>query len=417
MGFQPAAIAMDTQTRRVFVVDHAASVDEHVPVPITVSILDTTTKMILSTRVLPTEGYTTVPGPQGIALDERTNRVFILTNSRHVDASTSRTSYSGNVSTLDTRTGAVLRTVHLANPATAVAVDARTTRVFVLTTAIIPDDGDLTGHSPSGSGAMTIMDAATGSVLGRVAVGAAPDALAVDERSGRVFVANLGPLDLDSGIPTRAGSVSALDARSGAVLRTVTVGVFPTRLAIDERSGRVFALNLGLRTGLRYTSTPRHSSVSVLDGTTGRSLATVGIGDASGSIRVAAEHGHVLIAVAGGLIMLDATSGTRLPGHVHVDGLNHVTVEDLLVIDDRRRPIVVIIADALPSSASRNDAGLAVVVDERDGATVVSHHLEIRPDAAVLDERSGQIFVANTFALCPAGPDSLPAGSVSVFNV
>jgi DNA-binding beta-propeller fold protein YncE len=34
-----------------------------------------------------------------------------------------------------------------------------------------------------------------------------------------------------------------LNARSGAVLRTVGVGTYPTAIAVDERAGRAFVVN------------------------------------------------------------------------------------------------------------------------------------------------------------------------------
>ncbi|HKC72626.1 MAG TPA: hypothetical protein VKF37_00270 [Chloroflexota bacterium] len=84
------------------------------------------------------------------------------------------------------------------------------------------------------SGTVSALDARTGTVLHTVAVGVGPRAIAVDERRGRVFVAN-----------TRSNSVSVLDAGSGALLRTVVVGAGPSAAAVDERIGKVFVSTLG----------------------------------------------------------------------------------------------------------------------------------------------------------------------------
>jgi YVTN family beta-propeller protein len=75
-----------------------------------------------------------------------------------------------------------------------------------------------------------------------VAVGLLPPAVAVDARSGRVFVANKGPVDGNL-VPLGNGAVTVLDAHSGAVLRTVGVGTYPTAIAVDERAGRAFVVN------------------------------------------------------------------------------------------------------------------------------------------------------------------------------
>jgi hypothetical protein len=50
-------------------------------------------------------------------------------------------------------------------------------------------------------------------------------------------VAHVGPVDA-MGVPSGPGTVSMLDARTGALLRTATVGVAPDALAVDERTGR-----------------------------------------------------------------------------------------------------------------------------------------------------------------------------------
>ena len=65
-----------------------------------------------------------------------------------------------------------------------------------------------------------------------ITVGRVPLALAVDEHTRRVFVANLG-----------SDTVSMLDAASGAVLATVPVAPNPSTLAVATTAGRVFAVS------------------------------------------------------------------------------------------------------------------------------------------------------------------------------
>ncbi len=106
----------------------------------------------------------------------------------------------------------VLRTVGVGRDPVALAVDARTGRVFVLGAA----------------GSVTTLDATTGSVIRTVAVGRGAQAVAVDEATGRAFV-------------TDPGRVFVLDARSGATLRALPLGGGPTgELAVDARHGEVF---------------------------------------------------------------------------------------------------------------------------------------------------------------------------------
>jgi len=98
----------------------------------------------------------------------------------------------------------------------AVIVDGARGRIFVAHRGVMP-------------GQVTVIDARTGRVLRDVAVGAAPSALAVDERGGHVFVVNSG-----TAFTQDAGSVSMLNSVSGALLRTMPGGTLPTAVAVDE---------------------------------------------------------------------------------------------------------------------------------------------------------------------------------------
>jgi YVTN family beta-propeller protein len=111
------------------------------------------------------------------------------------------------------------------------AVDTRTGRVFVVNT---------------GDGTVSVLDARSGAFLRTVTIGPNPSAMAVDERTGRVFVTLAGPMSPD-GVFMSAGSVRVLDARSGSILHTVTVGPDPRAVAVDEASGRAFVVGGGGR--------------------------------------------------------------------------------------------------------------------------------------------------------------------------
>ena len=120
-----------------------------------------------------------------------------------------------------------VRTVRVTEAVRHLAADPRTGHVFIA--------GDTT---------LSLLDARHGWTLRTIAAGGHPSALAVDARRGRVLVANLGVTDTN-GLPTGAGSVDIVSALTGAVLRTVPVGVAPSALAIDERTGRAVVVNAG----------------------------------------------------------------------------------------------------------------------------------------------------------------------------
>jgi YVTN family beta-propeller protein len=113
----------------------------------------------------------------------------------------------------------------------ALAVDVLTGRVFVTNVD---------------SGSVSMLDARSGIVMRTVAVSAFPAAVTVDEHANRAFVVAWGPAD-SSGRPIGPGGVSVLDARSGTLLRTISVGMRPRAVAVDEQIGRAFVVNERVR--------------------------------------------------------------------------------------------------------------------------------------------------------------------------
>jgi len=140
----------------------------------------------------------------------------------------------------------------------AIAVDQTTARAFVLTMAL-PD------ATMGGAGSVTVLDAATGGVLGATAVGLNPRSITLDERAGRVFVLNAGPPNASRDF-RGPGSVSVLDATTGALVATVPLPGSPASLMLAVQAGRVFVV----------VPATRHSgdALDVLDATTGALLRT-----------------------------------------------------------------------------------------------------------------------------------------------
>jgi DNA-binding beta-propeller fold protein YncE len=134
----------------------------------------------------------------------------------------------------------------LAGNPVAVAVDERLSRVFVANVSL-PDADSPWDNS------LVLLNARTGDVLGNLPLDAPPVAVAVNARTERVFLATAGPRR--SGRATDPGSVSVLDARTGAIRRTITLGRSPRAIALDSRTGRAFVVTGGSNT------------VAILDGT------------------------------------------------------------------------------------------------------------------------------------------------------
>jgi len=233
-----------------------------------IGVLDATTGRAL--RTVPV-GHTLAQ----MVVDERTARLFAL-NAR-----------DATVSVLDARTGTPLRTIPVGRNPLAVAVDARAERVFVTSNAF-PSG---TGGAP---GRIDVLDARTGAVVATTLVGSSPGAVAVDERRGRAFVVN-----------SVSNTVSMLDTRTGTVLRTTHVGQTPVGIAVDERRDAVLVTNANsaqvrpfgppwLLTDLRGAG-----SVSVIDARSGAVRRTIAVGLAPVAVVVDGQRGHAFVLNAG----------------------------------------------------------------------------------------------------------------------
>jgi DNA-binding beta-propeller fold protein YncE len=114
---------------------------------------------------------------------------------------------------LDAASGRVLRSVRIIGVPGIIAVDPRSHRVFV----------------PSSAGTITVLDSQSLSVIRVVNVPGQPYITLVAAGSARVFVSNDG-----------LGPVAMLDARTGAILRLLQTGEQTDLLAVDRAAGRVF---------------------------------------------------------------------------------------------------------------------------------------------------------------------------------
>ena len=211
--------------------------------------------------------------------------------------------------------GGLPRTVAVGQHPFALAVDERSHRVFVLNQG--PWDATFT-RDATGHASVSALDASTGAVLHTTRLGVvqylggpdllndppAPQEMAVDEQSNRLFILDTGKLATDAQSPyiDGPGWVYLLNATSGALLRTIPLPYGPQAMVVDARSNRVFITNV-------YSQ-----SVSVLDATTGRLLRTTSLlyGQGPLSLALDARTNRLFVASSQGLNMLDATTGTLL---------------------------------------------------------------------------------------------------------
>ncbi len=226
LGLLPLGLAVDAAHNRAFVVGPASPGALPPSALVTdglaglVGVLDTRGGALIRRTVVGS-------GPSAMAVDPISGRVFVACVG------------DATVRVLDANSGAPLRTVQLDAAPSALAVDARRGRVYVASAA---------------AGTLSLLDAQTGAPLATRRIDptadpgfALPYALAVDAARDRVYLTTYGPLEqVDGALALRGeGTLYVLDARTGAPIRRIAVGVAPRAIAVDEASGRVVVVNGG----------------------------------------------------------------------------------------------------------------------------------------------------------------------------
>lgn len=161
---------------------------------------------------------------------------------------------------LDTRTGTFLHCLTVGSGFGRMAVDERRGHLFFVT------EGTYANGQFAGNSVVRMLDRHSGALLRTVGVGLTT-AIVIDAVASRALVSN-GRGRVDSHgrlIPT--ATLSVLDTRSGALLRTVPLGKTSGQgpMAVDEQAGRAFLPLMA------------SNSVSVLDTHTGVVLRTVAL--------------------------------------------------------------------------------------------------------------------------------------------
>ncbi len=256
-----ALVAVDGRARRVVLVS-AAEATSQAEAGTDVSVLDALTGQ-LARRVHLAGGGALPP-----VVDEATRRAYVATTVGH----------GGRVDLFDTRSGVRVRTIRLDSAPLALAVGSASPGApgngYIAVTTLGPtrrervatSNGNVITTTVSiGRGSLSIVDARSGALLHSVAVGIEPQALAIDARRGRIVVANVAGSDRRSA-SLGGGSVSIVDARTGATLRTAPLGISPLHLALDTRTGHAIVVGYGGYTGL--------NSVDVVDDVSGVILRT-----------------------------------------------------------------------------------------------------------------------------------------------
>lgn len=328
---------------------------------------------------------------QPVSLPIRPSAMALNTQSGHVFlAGLSLTSpHRVSVVMLDSGTGQVLHTSLLSGMAMPswLVVDGATHRAFVA----------LTGGG-FGSFAVATFDTVTGALLQTVSTGLhvgagskhapAPQSvmqgrgrLALDGQTGRVFMLN--PMIVNN---RPMSSVSVLDARSGAVIRTVALDPadYPSTIAVDTKTGNAFI-------------TSSANTVLTFAPASGRITHSTGIGAHPAASAVDGAVGHLIVASSGPpsvVSMLDTQSG-HLLATIPLNTTVSFSPYSLAIDEATHRAFVLNRETANPATGEPTGQGSVLVLDTRAGQYLHTVTLGSNTGALAVDGQRGRVFVLN----------------------
>jgi len=271
VGLNPHSVVVDERQGEVFVAKTGG-----------VSVLDARTGAVIRTIGIGLG----VPVTE-VAMDGRTEHLFVATEGVDVHGLVPITGGTGAVSVVDARDGRVIRTVVVGRAPSAMAVDTRAGRLYVVSTIDRRVD---------------VLDTSTGTIVHRTAIGGVPQAVAVEGRSGHIFVGTAGFMD-KWGRFTSPSSVVILDARNGTIARVDTLGLSPIwQVVVDERRDRAYVVG---------------NITTVVDTRTGVVLRTLTSQDSvvGGMVAVDDATGHLLMVNGGSTTVSDPWVWVPQPIH------------------------------------------------------------------------------------------------------
>jgi len=236
---QPAGLAVDPATHRLYIAEFAE-----------VEVVDLSTDAIVAD--IPT-GYDTVQ----VAVDQKTDTIYADNQYDPMDY--------GSVYVIDGRTNSVTAMITVGHYPNGIAVDSVTDRVYVANTE---------DHTVS------VIDGRTNAVTGTIPVGYT-FGVAVNQRTDRIYV-----------VENAENSVSVIDGHTNHVTATIPVGSYPTGIAVNPRTGVVYVTNTGSQDGYAFfgrrrpdtavkgsgEGSPSANSVSVINGRANHVTATIPVG-------------------------------------------------------------------------------------------------------------------------------------------
>jgi YVTN family beta-propeller protein len=245
-------------------------------------------------------------------------------------------------------------------------------------------------------GAVAVFDrgkAATATVR----VGQEPVALAINETTNRIYVAN-----------NAGGSVSVIDGSNDVVVATVSVGALPYVLAVNPVTNKIFVSNTF------------SDAITLIDGAT-NGTSTIKAGSADSIVIDTKRDRAYLIGWEGtSLTVLDSKPtiiGKIKMGGMHLWGMavdeaagklfvTRAGNGDLAIVDEASGTVTNIATGATPCAVAVNSAtnliyvvnhedGDVTVIDGAQGKAVATVKVGEKPQGIAIDANANRIYVAN----------------------
>ena len=170
--------------------------------------------------------------------------------------------FSSKVAVVDGATNTMLGSLAVGGQPAGVAVDVPANRVFVLVRGL--------------TSSIAVIDGLTNAIVDRFASGENPRAIAANPVTGRIYVTS-GPGNGD-------GTLTVRDGATGSILKTLPVMNRPEEIAVDPIANRIYVANVGSDT------------VSVIDGARDEIVATAIVAHAMGlGIAVDPRTGRIYV--------------------------------------------------------------------------------------------------------------------------
>jgi YVTN family beta-propeller protein len=242
VGSAPNGVAVDTATHSVYVANQGDN---------TLSVLDAAqcSASVATGCARPSAIVHVGDGPTGVAVDQATDSVYVANNSGNTVSVINGATCNATDQAGCAGTPAMLT---VGNGPFAIGIDSTTDSVYVT------DAGTYSGTKGNGD-TVSVIDGATcnatvqsgcGQTAGTVTVGVVPLGIDVNPTTNSIYVANTGPLHApDSAF---GHTVSLIDgatcngshqAGCGQAAATVTVGVAPFGVAVDQSTNKIYVAN------------------------------------------------------------------------------------------------------------------------------------------------------------------------------